>query len=102
MQSFFHADNVDSDQNCADAQIDLISFRRTCQNVRQQTFRHKCLIVSTRIATRLQVQILTMLWANSADDISIFFIFPRKENLTLHANIVSLGDHLHEVSDPIF
>ena len=34
---------------------------------------------------------------------SFFFLFfPRKEDLTLLANFLSLGDNSHEVSDPIF
>ena len=34
----------------------------------------------------------------------IFLIFPRKQDLTFHANceIVSLGDNLHEMSYPVF
>ena len=43
-----------------------------------------------------------VLWGNSADDrLMIFFLFfPRKQDLTFHANC--LGDSLHEMSDPIF
>ena len=46
---------------------------------------------------------LTMLWADSAaDKLVIFFLF-FLENRTWHfMQIVSLGDKLHEVSDPIF
>ena len=32
--------------------------------------------------------------------VGLLFIFPRKKDLTLHAN--GLGDNLHEVSDPVF
>ena len=44
-----------------------------------------------------------MLWANSANNkLMIFFrIFPRKQNLTFHAN-VSIGDNLHEMSQILF
>ena len=34
--------------------------------------------------------------------VNIFFIFPRRKDLTLHANfLLTLGDNLHEMSNPI-
>ena len=47
--------------------------------------------------------IRTKLWANSADDkpMKFFFISPRKQDLTLHANRLK-EDNFYEMSDPIF
>ena len=44
-----------------------------------------------------------MLWANSADDkLMKFFLFFLENRIWHFVQIVSLGDNLHEVSDPVF
>ena len=46
---------------------------------------------------------LTTLWADSADDkLMIIFLFFLENRIWHFMQIVSLGDNLHEVSDPIF
>ena len=53
---------------------------------------------------RRGLQTLTTLWADAADDkLMIFFLFFFLENRIWHfMQIVSIGDNLHEVSEPIF
>ena len=43
-----------------------------------------------------------MLWANSADDkLMTFFLFFQENKIWHFMQIVSLGENLHEVSNPI-
>ena len=45
----------------------------------------------------------TTLWANSADDDSmIFFLFFPENRIWHFMQIVSIGDNLHEMSNPVF
>ena len=44
----------------------------------------------------------TTLWANSADDKLVIFFFISPENRIWHfMQIVSAGDYLHEMSNPV-
>ena len=42
----------------------------------------------------------TTLWANSADDKLLFFLLPEYK-IWHFAQIVSIGDNLHEMSNPV-
>ena len=44
----------------------------------------------------------TTLWANSADDKLIFFLFFLENRIRHFMHIVSDGDSLHEMSNPAF
>ena len=45
---------------------------------------------------------ITMLWANSADHKMMYIFFPLEYRIWHFMQIVSLGENLHEASNPIF
>ena len=45
---------------------------------------------------------VAMLWADSANNKLIFFLFFLENRIWHFMQIVSLGDNLHKVSNPIF
>ena len=62
-----------------------------------------CLNMQCKPFTHISCYINTILWANSADDNLIKFFLFFWENRTWHfMQIVSSGDNLHEMSNPIF
>ena len=59
-------------------------------------------ILPYNIEILLQALTFTTLWAFSADDRLIFFLFFPENRIWHFMQIVSLGDNLHEMSYPVF
>ena len=58
---------------------------------------------STLFAIPLNILTFTTLWAFSADNkLMIFFLFFPENRIRHFMQIVSLGDNLHEMSNPVF
>ena len=58
---------------------------------------------STLFAIPLSILTFTTLWAFSADDkMMLFFLFFPENRIWHFMQIVSLGDNLHEMSNPVF
>ena len=58
----------------------------------------------TLVSSKLQYNLtFTTLWAFSADDkMMLFFLFFPENRIWHFMQIVSLGDNLHEMSNPVF
>ena len=56
-----------------------------------------------RSVIKFQLLTFTTLWAFSADDkMMLFFLFFPENRIWHFMQIVSLGDNLHEMSNPVF
>ena len=83
--------------------IQCAKIRKNIINLLSAEYAHRVVKVNQYLQQQADRLTFTTLWAFSADDKMMLFFLLFPENRVWHfMQIVSLGDNLHEMSNPVF